>query len=99
MTKEKATDLLYEILNEWGAPFSDVRKGDARNALTVRMPTGEQFAVTVGKVGDKEALEELRFYKNLSEIYIKLTMMEMYRRGFFSDDEYKEICARVQKEL
>lgn len=97
MTKEKIVDLFFKILNEQDELILNVTKDDSKGNLVIRVPTGECFLVKVDLLEESEDIMELRACKNLFAIYAEITLMELRRCGFISNDEYREIWSRVSE--
>lgn len=97
MTKENIIDLFFKILNEQDEFILNVSKNNSNNNLVIQAPTGECFLVQIDLLEDSEDIMELRACKNLFAIYAEITLMEMRRCGFISNDEYREIWSRVSE--
>lgn len=87
MDKDELKDLLFEMLNEHDALFSDLSLDDETDTIFIKSAGGESFIVTVSPVTADEALIELWAKRNPELMSLALGVLNMRDLGGFTEEE------------
>lgn len=95
MDKDKLKDLLFEMLNEHDALFSDLSLDDETDTIFIKAVDGENFIVTVSPVTADEALIELWAKRNPELMSLALGVLNMRDLGGFTEEETHRYLSEI----
>lgn len=95
MNKDKLKGLLFEMLNEHDALFSDLSLDDETDTIFIKAVDGENFIVTVSPVTTDEALIELWAKRNPELMSLALGVLNMRDLGGFTDEETHRYLSEI----
>jgi len=97
MDKDELKDLLFEMLNEHDALFSDLSLDDETDTILIKSVDGESFIVTVSPVTADEALIELWAKKNPELMALALGVLNMRDLGGFTEEEANKYLSEITR--
>ncbi len=95
MDKNRLKDLLFEMLNEHDALFSDLSLDDETDSIFINTIDGEGFIVTVSPITADKALIELWAKKNPELMNLALGVLNMRDLGEFTEDETDRYLSEI----
>lgn len=87
MNKDELKNLLFEMLNEHDALFSDLSLDDETDTIFIKTVDGENFIVTISPVTADKALIELWAKRNPELMSLALGVLNMRDLGGFTEEE------------